>query len=842
MRKSAACNGRRGHARCTTARVRARVTAMWGRVGSQLLWVAVAVVCTSGGAPEIVAAPPPVFAIAEAPVRAPEAPHITVAPAPSITARVIANGEPVADAEVSISDGSKPLLATARTDRDGIVHFAELEPGAYELWAAHETTASAIARVMDVGPQSRIDIVLDRPAVALQGHVVAEGDVPSDATVQLVPMDLDHATRVATVDPRGEFAFAGLPYGQWRVEVTAPGHVQVAEQLVAVDAAPEELVVRLQRTGVVIGTVVDPAGTPIANATIVLRDQAGTAMQRPITLAASRLRWVHPLAGARVAPMNESSRFAAPRSGTRPAECGRGHCGIDLVQPRGSIVHAVADGQIVSLFPESRGEAGRTVVVHHGGGLKSFYMHLDEVRPGLVVGQAIRAGEPVGTLGSTGFFHSVPHLHFAITHESAGRTWYLDPEPMIRAAVVLPTPRPYDPVDAAVVAKAELGEPIVTEARTDAKGVFRIENVTPGEYVAAAFAVDFAPGVSTQFVVRTGEDVKDVAIRLTDGVLVRGRVMGRDGPIADATVIAEAGMGETAHKIATTRTDKYGEYTLRSVGGKITLAASAASYGEVERAIAVIEGRAHPREDFKLTIEDGQLRGVVLAPDGGAAAGVSIRVVEGITRRRSTSDAYGRFAIAPVTSGRYVVELASAEFPPKRIAIDTEKFVELRLDAGGGARALTRDAHSGSSLANVRIDASGPGGQTVTRTSDARGAVELRGLAAGEWKLTARASGYIAQTRAIAVRSGRGMQDATFDLVRGATVAGEVRDRFGRRVAGARVTIGDVSTTTDGEGAFRLTGVQSGTLEAESDGRIGAVDLRLSPGDERLSITVNLSE
>ena len=78
--------------------------------------------------------------------------------------------------------------------------------------------------------------------------------------------------------------------------------------------------------------------------------------------------------------------------------------------------------------------------------------------------------------------------------------------------------------------------------------------------------------------------------------------------------------------------------------------------------------------------------------------------------------------------------------------------------------------------------------------------------------------------------------------MRGATVAGEVRDRFGRRVGGARVTIGEVSTTTDSDGAFRLTGVQSGTLEADSDGRSGAVDLRLSPGDERLSITVNLSE
>ncbi|HEX5060503.1 MAG TPA: carboxypeptidase regulatory-like domain-containing protein, partial [Kofleriaceae bacterium] len=690
-----------------------------------------ALVATSGTVPHEAEVVPPTFAIVESLARPVAPPHVVVAPAPSITARVIEDGEPVADAEVSISDGSKPLLATARTDRDGIVRFPELEPGAYELWAAHAEKASAIARVMDVTPDSRVDIVLDRPAAALSGHLVVDGELPGAATVQLVPMDVDHAVRVATVDGHGEFAFSSLPYGRWRVEVSAPGHVQVEEQTIAIAAAPDELAVRLQRTGVVTGTVVDPAGSPIAHATIVLRDQAGTT-QRPISLTASRLRWVHPLAGSRVVPMNDMTGFGAPRAGSRPAECGRGHCGIDLVQPRGSIVHAVADGQIAALFPDSRTEAGRVVVIHHGGGLKSFYMHLDEVRPGLEVGQAIHAGDPVGTLGSTGFTHSVPHLHFAITHEDSGRAWYLDPEPMIRAAVVLPAPRPYDPVDVAVAgaAKADLGAPVVATITTDAKGAFRVDGVAPGSYVAAAFASDLAPGVSAPFTVRSGDDIAGIVIQLTEGVLVQGRVTGRDGPIAGATVIATAGMGESAHKIATTTTDKYGEYTLRSLGGKISLVASAASYGEAERAIAIIEGREHQREDFKLTIEDGQLRGVVLAPDGGAGAGISVRIVEGITRRRTVSDAFGRFTIGPVASGRYVVELSSLDFPSKRMTIDSDRFAELRLEAGGGARALIRDVHSGSPLANIRIDATGPGGQTAFRTTDARGLVELRGLAA----------------------------------------------------------------------------------------------------------------
>jgi len=105
-----------------------------------------------------------------------------------------------------------------------------------------------------------------------------------------------------------------------------------------------------------------------------------------------------------------------------------------------------------------------------------------------------------------------------------------------------------------------------------------------------------------------------------------------------------------------------------------------------------------------------------------------------------------------------------------------------------------------------------------------------------------RAPGYVTETQSLTVRVGRGLQDVVLDLVRGATLAGEVRDHFGRRVAGARVSIGGIATTTDDNGTFKLTGVASGTLEADSDGKRAELELRLNPGDERLSLTLTLDE
>src|SRR5262249_34886622 len=157
--------------------------------------------------------------------------------------------------------------------------------------------------------------------------------------------DLDQVTRSAALDEQGRFAIAGLAPGRWRVEADVAGFVQPEErslQLAQVDATVE---IKLERAGTVSGTVVDPNGAPIANATLVLRDQTGAPLRQTFAVTAAHTRWVHPLAGTRWLPANDSTYFGAPRPGFRPAECGRGHCGLDLGNTRGTVVHAIADGE-----------------------------------------------------------------------------------------------------------------------------------------------------------------------------------------------------------------------------------------------------------------------------------------------------------------------------------------------------------------------------------------------------------------------------------------------------------------------------------------------------------------
>jgi murein DD-endopeptidase MepM/ murein hydrolase activator NlpD len=763
-------------------------------------------------------------------LRAGESPKLDVVPRPKITARVLVNGAAKPDVQVWITDGSKPVIAHAFTNRDGQVVFDELPRGPFELWAAAAGLASAPARVDD---GANIEIALE-PAANVRGEVAAEGFVAPTSTVTLVPLDGDHVARIAPIDSSGRFALEGIPMGRWRVETTVPGHVQAAEQVLRVGAPEEQVAVRMLQTGTLAGTVVDSHGTPVANATIVLRDQAGE--QRPLALASTNLRWVHPLAGTRQMPANSSGRFSAPRPGARPTECGRGHCGIDIGSVRGTIVHAAADGEVAAIFAESRTEAGKLVTIHHGGGLKTMYMHLDEIRPGLEVGQTIRAGEPVGTLGSTGFVRSIPHVHFALTHEY-GRTWYLDPEPLLRHAVVLREARAYDPFEPSTTRDPLEAKPVVQRITTDAHGGFRIADVAPGSYVVGAFASEYAPGASPSFAVRGGEETRGITVRLDAGIAVKGIVLGRDGPLAGAVVMAGAGFGETAHKIATTFTDKNGRFVLRALAGKITLSAQAPLYGEAEKSLVVDERTRE--QTLQLTIENARLRGQVLAPDGGAAAGVSVRVIQGPTRRRGITDAQGKFTLDRVATGSYTLELTSPEFPTKRIDVETEKWREVRLDVGGGARVLVRDA-AGTPLANVRVDVSGPG--TAHRMTDAKGIAELRGLVPGEWRVTAKAAGYAAGTQNVTIRPERVLRDVTLELARSAAIAGTIRDRYGRRVAGARVSLGGATAKTDADGNFRIADapVGAGVIEAEFEGARGTLPIELLPGSERVALTIEL--
>lgn len=85
------------------------------------------------------------------------------------------------------------------------------------------------------------------------------------------------------------------------------------------------------------------------------------------------------------------------------------HPGLDISAGQGEAVLATADGIISHASPA--GNYGKLVVIEHGFGISTKYGHLS--RFAVTNGQAVRRGDVIGYVGSTGRSTS-PHLHYEV--------------------------------------------------------------------------------------------------------------------------------------------------------------------------------------------------------------------------------------------------------------------------------------------------------------------------------------------------------------------------------------------------------------------------------------------
>lgn len=85
------------------------------------------------------------------------------------------------------------------------------------------------------------------------------------------------------------------------------------------------------------------------------------------------------------------------------------HAGLDVAVGTGAPVKAPAAGVVANTGDYFFN--GNTIFIDHGQGLISGYMHLSRID--VRTGQTVRAGDPIGTVGSTGR-STGPHLHWAV--------------------------------------------------------------------------------------------------------------------------------------------------------------------------------------------------------------------------------------------------------------------------------------------------------------------------------------------------------------------------------------------------------------------------------------------
>ena len=99
------------------------------------------------------------------------------------------------------------------------------------------------------------------------------------------------------------------------------------------------------------------------------------------------------------------------------------HYGVDIAAPTGTPVKAPIDG-VVSMVHNDMFYSGGTLIIDHGHGISTVYMHLEKIL--VKDGQHVHQGDVIARVGATGRATG-PHLHW-------GMNWFetrLDPSLLV---------------------------------------------------------------------------------------------------------------------------------------------------------------------------------------------------------------------------------------------------------------------------------------------------------------------------------------------------------------------------------------------------------------------------
>ena len=100
------------------------------------------------------------------------------------------------------------------------------------------------------------------------------------------------------------------------------------------------------------------------------------------------------------------------------------HAGIDIGASTGDAVYAAASG-VVSIS-EYSSSAGNYIMINHGGGLTTVYMHNSKLL--VSVGTQVKKGQKIALAGSTGWSTGA-HLHFGVRKNGT----YVNPIPYLKS-------------------------------------------------------------------------------------------------------------------------------------------------------------------------------------------------------------------------------------------------------------------------------------------------------------------------------------------------------------------------------------------------------------------------
>ncbi|MBM4375487.1 MAG: carboxypeptidase regulatory-like domain-containing protein [Deltaproteobacteria bacterium] len=806
------------------------------------------------------------------------APRRVAAPAPlaarvALAVRVTVDGgvAPEARVRLYVDEGRRVLEAVAR---EGEARLDDAPSGG--AWLVVEAPGRArTSRRVEVGPESEEVLVELAPAEAFELVVVDAAQRPvRNATVFLHGGDpLPHASYT---DATGLAAFDALGAAPYAAEIVAPGFGRRVIEDLGADSSP--LFVKLDREAELVVHVVDEAGSPAGNASVLVAGSTFWPARRVVADDTGR------------AAFSGLGRGFYELRAARDKAVSEVHEGV-LLEPgetREIELHLVA-GTFVEVFvSDGEGEPARPVegadVALVEGGLSSFPIYGRTGVDGLVRLGPIVGGDATASAQASGF---VPRSGVLVEQASARVRIALSRAARLTGRVVDERGYPVDGATLEVVGVAEDGMPIAESAlllglrddhlalaapgptplvprgelgvmpvvpgvplssgpslalgarapsglepwSTRRDGTFELAPVSPGRVQLLARHPRFVDGLSAPVLLRSGER-GELELVMRRGGAVEGRVLDRSGRAVAAARIELLSLDGATERITFSADD--GTFAFPAVPSEVVLAVARPEEPEtiVERLELDVpaEGRRvvdvvlpERRDALQLRVVDARGFPIDRAEVSAASLDPSVALT-----RTAFADEGGRLELAGARALPLRIVARRRGYAPRVSEVDrapAELTLTLDPELTLEGEVRSRDGWLDGAVLTLVTAA----GDRHAKTSGG-GRFRIGELAAGPARLLVTARGYAFDERDVTLEAdSRGrVVLPTIELARGGRVEGLVVDERGAAVAGARVALGRVPTylpagplppgmtLTDDQGRFVLEDLEPGAASIEA--------------------------
>jgi outer membrane protein OmpA-like peptidoglycan-associated protein len=367
------------------------------------------------------------------------------------------------------------------------------------------------------------------------------------------------------------------------------------------------------------------------------------------------------------------------------------------------------------------------------------------------------------------------------------------------------------------------------QALSDMSGTFLLENVEKGDVeVAATKAVYERAVMSAEVIAQETTTLSIPLTPITYGTLTGTVVDAANGqPLPSATVSLAS---------TTLQTDAAGEFVVEKVpAGNVLVLGSYDRYYDGKQAV-ILKAAGEASVTVSLQpITTGTVRGVVRnASSGAPIPGATVN----IGRLAAKTDANGSYEITDIPAGDLMLAVDARLYESNRkdaaLEVATELTVDLQLVpiTYGQIAGTVVDASTKKAISDARVKVG-----KKTAISDSDGAFRFEKITAGDLTIATTKPIYRDDSRPARLAAGASMEvSIELQPITTGTLRGIVRNKADAQpIAGAKVTVGRLTVTSDNTGAYVLENVPAGAVQLGAAMVLfepSSKDVRVAPADD----------